>query len=98
MFIEFRSHCVPGYYCSQPGVQDLIIVSLCYRRSVEEVLLLCQALWQAGYHILAFEYSGHGVLSLPAGVSLPLALGYREVKLVATTYARSEHPAVGLGP
>ncbi|MBX5449371.1 MAG: MMPL family transporter [Thermogemmatispora sp.] len=92
------SYPVPGYYCPQPGAQSIVIVSPGYRRPVEDVLLICRALWQAGHHVLAFEYLGHG-RPLPAGVSLPLTLGYREVKdfLAAVRYAQGRAPGCRIG-
>ncbi|MBX5458815.1 MAG: alpha/beta fold hydrolase [Thermogemmatispora sp.] len=93
-----ESYPVPGYYCPQPGARSLIIVSPGYRRPVEDVLLICRALWQAGHHVLAFEYLGHG-RPLPAGASLPLTLGYREVKdfLAAVSYAQERAPGCRIG-
>ncbi|WP_376796392.1 MMPL family transporter [Thermogemmatispora sp.] len=92
------SYPVPGYYCPQPGARSLIIVSPGYRRPVEDVLLICRALWQAGHHVLAFEYLGHG-RPLPAGGSVPLTLGYREVKdfLAAVRYAQERAPGCRIG-
>ncbi|RAQ95842.1 MMPL family transporter [Thermogemmatispora tikiterensis] len=93
-----RSYPVPGYYCPRPGARSLIIVSPGYRRPVEDVLLICRALWQAGHHVLAFEYLGHG-RPLPAGASFPLTLGYREVKdfLAAMSYAQERAPGCRIG-
>nr|BBH92109.1 hypothetical protein KTA_03080 [Thermogemmatispora argillosa] len=92
------SYRVPGYYCPQPGARSLIIVSPGYRRPVEDVLLICRALWQAGHHVLAFEYLGHG-RPLPAGAAVPLTLGYREVQdfLAAVLYAQERAPGCRIG-
>lgn len=87
-------HLVSGWYVAAPGARATIIVCPGYRTRKSQTLAMVNVLWQAGYHVLAFEYYGHG-----APVGARVTLGYRERDdfLGALDYAQQRAPNTQLG-
>ena len=90
----FGNHQVRGLYVPRAGASTTIIISPGYRRSLADVLGMCKHLWQAGHHVLALEFFGHG-----EAVGTRITLGYREINdfLGAVEYAKMRAPQTRLG-
>src|SRR5215469_5124128 len=94
-FVSANSeHLVNGQYIASPGASTTVLVCSGYRRSMREVADMAQHLWQAGHHVLLFEYYGHGQVN-----GTRVTLGYREVQdfLGAVAYAKQRAPQTRLG-
>jgi fermentation-respiration switch protein FrsA (DUF1100 family) len=87
-------HLVSGWYLPAPGATATILVSPGYRTRKTQVIGVVNFLWRAGFHVLAFEYYGHG-----ASGGVPVTLGYREKVdfLGALAYARQRAPESRIG-
>ncbi len=87
-------HQVHGFYIPRKGSTTTIVLSPGYRRGLKDILEMCKPLWDAGHHVLAFEYHGHGGV-----VGVPITLGYREVNdfLGAIAYIKQRDPSTHIG-
>ncbi len=84
-----RDHQVSGWYIPYEGATTTILLCPGYRSGMGLVLGMAALLWKAGYHVLVFEYYGHGQV-----VHKPVTLGYKEISdfFGAVAYAQERAP------
>lgn len=87
-------HQVNGWFLPSLGARTTILICPGFRTGKTQILATLDFVWRAGYHVLAFEYYGHGEAN-----GSPVTLGYRELEdfLGAVDYAKQRTPGTHLG-